>query len=407
MNYPETLAFLFSRLPYFTRDGKAALKPNLDNTLALCKVLGNPHQKLKTIHIAGTNGKGSVSNMLAAVLQQHGFKTGLYTSPHLKDFRERIRINGIMIPESDVIKFVSNHMNSILTINPSFFEVTVAMAFDYFEKEKVDFAIIEVGLGGRLDSTNVITPLLSVITNIGLDHTDLLGDTLDAIAREKAGIIKPNIPVLIGEMIAQTESVFKQKSLQQNAPLYIATEVIKKLPTWDFDLKGPYQIENITTTLAAVEILKQNNIFKPTKAKLQYAFENTCSITGFKGRWEILRHSNPKIIADTGHNEHGLKITVGQLQKESYNTLRIVFGMMSDKTKILNLMPQNAVYYFCNPDLPRAKKAEDLQIEAAEYGLVGKAYTNVSEALKQAKSDATPDDLIFIGGSTFVVAEVL
>ncbi|MES2618266.1 MAG: folylpolyglutamate synthase/dihydrofolate synthase family protein [Bacteroidota bacterium] len=408
MNYQETLDFLFSKLPYFTRDGKAALKPDLTNTIKLCEAVGNPQHKFKSIHIAGTNGKGSTSNMLAAVLQQQGYKTGLYTSPHLKDFRERIRINGEVITEEYVIEFTERIAPYIESIQPSFFEITVAMCFEYFAKEQVDYAIIETGLGGRLDSTNIITPILSVITNIGFDHADLLGDTLGKIAFEKAGIIKPGIPVVIGESSVETDVVFEQKAQQENAPLYFADKNSRYYNTaMQSDLTGPYQQKNIVTVLQSIDILKESSIAIDAFSVIK-ALRKVKQLTGFSGRWEVLGHS-PKIIADTGHNEHGLRIVMAHLTKETFDQLHIVFGMVGDKdrSKILPLLPVNATYYFCKPDLPRGLSPEILQQECMALGIKGSVHSSVVEALNAAKSQAKENDLIFIGGSTFVVAEII
>jgi dihydrofolate synthase/folylpolyglutamate synthase len=408
MNYSETVDFLFTRLPYFTRDGKSAIKKDLVNTLKLCEFLGNPHEKLKCIHIAGTNGKGSVSNMLAAIFQAHGFRTGLYTSPHLKDFRERIRINGEMIPESSVVDFTEKILPCLDIIEPSFFEITVAMCFDHFARERVDYAIIETGLGGRLDSTNVVSPLLSVITNIGMDHMDLLGDTLAKIAYEKAGIIKPGIPVVIGESDPETDRVFIEKAGSAGSEIYFAdSNVVYYNTEIESDLKGEYQQKNIVTVMQATDILKKGGIpFEPFKTAR--ALMNVKHYTQFAGRWEILG-SNPRIIADTGHNEHGLKLVFAQLAKEKFHSLHIVFGMVKDKDRsgILELLPKDAFYYFCKPELPRGLDPAVLQAEGRENGLSGETYGSVKEALEAAKKAAGKDDLIYVGGSTFVVAEIL
>lgn len=408
MTYQETLDYLFTKLPYFTRDGKAALKPNLKNTILLCEAIGNPHLKFKSIHIAGTNGKGSTSNMLSAILQLQGYKTGLYTSPHLKDFRERIRVNGEMVSESFVIEFTEKISPHIETIQPSFFEITVAMCFDYFAQQEIDYAIIETGLGGRLDSTNIIHPILSIITNIGYDHTDLLGDTLAKIAFEKAGIIKKNVPVVIGETQSETTSVFTEKAQLESAPIYFADQNPNYYNTEiETDLIGIYQQKNILTVMQAVEVLQKNGVvIEPFTAAR--ALRQVKQLTGFKGRWEILQN-HPKIIADTGHNEHGLRYVFEQLGKETYNQLHMVFGMVSDKdrSKILDLLPKDAHYYFCKPNLPRGLDPEILKAECASKGIIGNTYSSVNDALNAAKLVAINDDLIFIGGSTFVVAEIL
>jgi dihydrofolate synthase/folylpolyglutamate synthase len=408
MNFQETVDFLYSQLPYFSRDGKSAIKKDLNNTLALCELLGNPQNQFKTIHIAGTNGKGSVSNMLAAVLQNHGYKTGLYTSPHLKDFRERIRINSEMVSEDFVVDFVERIKPHLDNIKASFFEITVVMCFDYFAQQKVDYAVIETGLGGRLDSTNVIQPLLSVITNIGMDHGDLLGDTLEKIAFEKAGIIKPNTPVVIGESAKGIDEIFIQKAKENHSeihfadtnPNYYNTEI-------ETDLKGIYQQKNAVTCLQSCDVLKQLGL--PFDAfKIAHALNNVQALTQFRGRWEILG-KYPKIVADTGHNAHGLKYVMQQLSMEKYEQLHIVFGMVKDKdrTEILSLLPKDAIYYFTKPNLLRALPEDELQQECLQQGLKGDAFSSVYEAIEKAKKNAGKNDLIFIGGSTFVVAEAL
>ncbi len=408
MTYHETLSFLFQKLPYFTRDGKAALKPDLTNTILLCEAIGNPHLKFKSIHIAGTNGKGSTGNMLAAILQLQGYKTGLYTSPHLKDFRERIRIDGEMISEQFVISFTEKIKPYIDSIQPSFFEITVAMCFDYFSQMEIDYAIVETGLGGRLDSTNIIHPILSIITNIGDDHMDLLGNTLAEIASEKAGIIKSNTPVIIGESQMETDQVFIEKAKQENAPIYFAdcntnyynTEI-------ETDLKGIYQHKNTVTVMQAVEVLQQLGVtidsFTAAKALMRVK-----ELTGFRGRWEVLGQQ-PKIIADTAHNEPGLKLVFEQLRAEKYRQLHIVFGMVADKqrTEIIKLLPKEAIYYFCKPDLPRGLDPEILREECNAAEIKGNTYKSVENALIAAKENAQTDDLIFVGGSTFVVAEII
>jgi dihydrofolate synthase/folylpolyglutamate synthase len=408
MNYQETVEFLYSKLPYFTRDGKSAIKKDLTNTIQLCEVLGNPQNKFKCIHIAGTNGKGSTSNMLAAILQANGYKTGLYTSPHLKDFRERIRVNGEMVSEQFVIDFTEKIAPYIDSIQPSFFEITVAMCFEYFAQQAIDIAVIETGLGGRLDSTNIITPVLSVITNIGKDHADLLGDTLDKIAFEKAGIIKDNIPVVIGESHPETAPVFIEKATSCSAPIYWAESNVKYYNTEiDSDLKGDYQQKNIVTVMQAVDCLNDLG-FQLDQFKVGYALQNVRTLTQFRGRWEILGTA-PKIVADTGHNAHGLTLVMEQLKREKYKQLHIVFGMVSDKDRgeVLPLLPKDAQYYFTKANLPRSLKPEKLLEDAEVYGLKGNCYESVELALNAAKQQADSNDLIFIGGSTFVVAEIL
>ncbi|MBX7204807.1 MAG: bifunctional folylpolyglutamate synthase/dihydrofolate synthase [Bacteroidia bacterium] len=428
MNYSETLEYLFSRLPMFTRIGAAALKPDLTNTIALCSLLGNPQHKFKTIHVAGTNGKGSVSHMLASVLQNAGYKTGLYTSPHLKDFRERIRINGAMIPQQYVIDFVHKHKAAFEQIQPSFFEMTVALCFDYFAHENVEIAVIETGLGGRLDSTNIIAPELSVITNIGWDHTDLLGDTLAKIASEKAGIIKPHTPVVIGETQPETKQVFLEKAEQESAPVFFADEQNRcteisfagsglsctitvdsqiKYRNLFCELGGMYQQKNIITVIESVHQLQQKG-FEIGTTHLYQGLAQVKKQTGLAGRWHQLG-DNPLIICDTGHNVNGMEYVVKQLKVLPYKKLHMVIGMVKDKdiTKVLALLPPNACYYFTQADLPRALDANLLQKEASVYGLKGVVVSKVSDALQAAKNNSTPEDCIFIGGSTFVVAEII
>ncbi|WP_442590414.1 bifunctional folylpolyglutamate synthase/dihydrofolate synthase [Pedobacter sp. AW31-3R] len=428
MNYTETLDYLYSRLPMFTRIGAAAIKKDLDNTLLLCEHLGNPQHKFKTIHIGGTNGKGSTSHMLAAILQEAGYKTGLYTSPHLKDFRERIRINGQMVPESFVTDFVAEEKEEIEHISPSFFEVTVAMAFDYFAKEKVDIAVIEVGLGGRLDSTNIITPELSVITNISLDHTNLLGTTLPAIAYEKAGIIKPQIPVVIGERQADTAQVFLDKAAETASDLIFASDQLQVADTHKkdgflytsvfqdksclykdikLDLSGTYQLKNVITVLQSVHSLRKSGFTIPDEALFR-ALENTKQITGLRGRWDIL-DNQPLVICDTGHNIAGITEVLENIHATPHQHLHVVIGMLKDKdiSSVLALLPKEATYYFCQPSLERAMPALELARQAEAFGLKGEVFENVTQALTAAKSTANKDDMIFIGGSTFVVAEVL
>ncbi len=408
MDYQSTIEFLYSKLPYFSRDGKSAIKKDLTNTIALCAVLGHPEKQIKAIHIAGTNGKGSTSNMLSAVLQMHGFKTGLYTSPHLIDFRERIRINGVMISEQEVIDFVELIRPHIDLIQPSFFELTVAMCFHHFAKHAVEIAIIETGLGGRLDSTNVIQPLLSIITNIGLDHTDLLGNTLPEIAFEKAGIIKPNTPVVIGETHAETKSVFTDKANNVNATIVFADQnPLFYNTSLDLDLLGDYQQQNSVTVLQALDILKTLNYpiedYKTAKALMQVQ-----KLTQFRGRWEILGQ-HPLIVADTAHNAHGIQIVAQQIQKQDYQNLHMVIGMVKDKDQdaVLSLLPKKANYYFCQPQLMRAENAGNLKAKAELHGLIGEAFDTVQKAIAAAKSHAKDQDMIFIGGSTFVVAEAI
>jgi dihydrofolate synthase/folylpolyglutamate synthase len=407
MNYQETLAWMFSRLPMYHRIGAAAYKANLDNTIALCNLLGNPQTHFRSIHVAGTNGKGSVAHLLASVLQEHGLKTGLYTSPHLLDFRERIRVNGQMISGSSVTGFIERYRREFEQLQPSFFELTVAMAFDHFLEECIDLAVIEVGLGGRLDSTNIILPVLSVITNISYDHQQFLGHTHEEIAREKAGIMKPGIPVLIGERQPEVESVFRSCAQAAGAHIYFAEDLIVKLPERSCPLKGLYQQKNLLTVEAALALLNQSGL-GILPEEIQRGVAGVVANTGLRGRWETLSE-RPLTICDTGHNEAGIREVVKQLQAAPYKHLHWVFGMASDKdaAPILQLLPGDATYYFCKADIPRGKDAGELRGEAGSFGLSGEAYSSVREALAAAKNRACSEDLIFIGGSTFVVAEVI
>ncbi|NCU02442.1 MAG: bifunctional folylpolyglutamate synthase/dihydrofolate synthase [Chitinophagaceae bacterium] len=427
MTYQETIDYLFTRLPMFSRIGAAAIKKDLHNTIALCNALNNPQQQFKSIHIAGTNGKGSVSHILAAVLQTAGYKVGLYTSPHLHDFRERIKINGEMITEEFVIGFTERSMPLINDIEPSFFEITVAMAFEYFAEEQVDIAVIETGLGGRLDSTNIITPELSVITNIGWDHMNLLGDTLEKIAAEKAGIIKQSIPVVVGETVAETKPVFENKAKEKRSSLHFAYEeftvehkeqvnqllavtlketISNKLLHYKLDLPGIYQTKNIVTVLSAVRQLQQLGWLIEEK-HLQTALANSKQINGLHGRWEII-HSNPTVVLDVGHNEDGIKQIVAQLGESNYNRLHIIMGMVKDKEidNVLALLPATATYYFTKAHIQRALPEVDLQNKAAVYGLKGNSYNHVNLAIAEAKAQASKDDLILVCGSVFLVGEV-
>ncbi|PRY52305.1 dihydrofolate synthase/folylpolyglutamate synthase [Arcticibacter pallidicorallinus] len=434
MDYFQTVEYLYSRLPMFSRQGASAIKKDLHNTILLCESLGNPHHKFKTIHVAGTNGKGSVSHMLAAVLQVAGYKTGLYTSPHLRDFRERIRINGEMIPKEMVVSFVQEQQELIEKIDPSFFEVTVGMAFDYFARENVDIAIIETGLGGRLDSTNIIRPILSVITNIGFDHVAILGDTLPQIAREKAGIIKAGIPVVIGEATGEVRQVFLEKAALEGSPIYFSAEewdvdtqeemneellhlqvtrVIDSGPTYEpkfklsLDLTGFYQMKNIKTVLSAIGQIRELG-FSINDQQLYSSLKKVTTLTGLMGRWQTIGYQ-PRTICDTGHNEDGVREVLSNLKRLHYETLHFVIGMVKDKDiqKVLNMLPAQAEYYFCAPDIERAKPAISLKEEASALGLHGEAYNSVAEALMAARESASPEDLILVGGSTFVVAEVI
>ena len=395
---------MFKQLPMYQTQGASAFKKDLTNTVLLAKHLNNPENGFKSIHVAGTNGKGSVSNMLASVLQEAGYTVGLYTSPHLKDFRERIKINGKDISEEFVSSFMEKNKPFFEENHLSFFEMTVGLAFDYFTKEKVDVAVIETGLGGRLDSTNIITPLVSVITNIGFDHMQFLGDTLEKIAYEKAGIIKNNIPVVVGEYTSETKVVFEAKVKQMNAYITFASD--KDFPEYESDLTGDYQQKNKKTVLAALNIL--NNHFTITDANIKAGFLNVVKNTGFMGRWQILQH-NPMVVCDTAHNADGLKIVVNQIAKQKFDVLRIVFGVVNDKdlSEILPLMPRNAIYYFCKPNLMRGLDANILQEEFSRHDLKGKVYASVADAYKNALNDAGKNDFIYAGGSTFVVAEIL
>ena len=406
MNYQETVNWMFNQLPLYQLQGAIAYKEDLTNTVLLSKYLGNPEKNLKFIHVAGTNGKGSTSHLLASVLQEAGYKVGLYTSPHLKDFRERIKINGIEISEDFVCEFIAKHKNFFETNDLSFFEMTVGLAFDYFKNEKIDIAIIEVGMGGRLDSTNIITPLLSVITNIGKDHTQFLGTTFEAIATEKAGIIKQHIPVIIGEYTSETKPVFLAKANETKSEIYFASDLISE--NFPSDLIGVYQISNKKTALQTLRILNLQKEFQVSEAAIKTGFLNVVKNTGLQGRWQQL-NSAPKVICDTAHNKHGLEIVLNQLKNEQFETLHFVFGVVNDKDldEILPLFPKNANYYFCKPNIPRGLDASILAKKALEFGLHGKVYNSVSEAYKNALENATTTDFIYIGGSTFVVGEIL
>lgn len=389
----------------YQRVGQSAYKADLTATINLTNYLKNPEQSFKSVHVAGTNGKGSTSHMLASVFQEAGYKTGLYTSPHLKDFRERIKINGEMIPEKIVSEFVENHKPYFEKNQLSFFEMTVGLAFDYFRKEKVDIAIIEVGMGGRLDSTNIITPEVSVITNIGLDHTQFLGDTLEKVAVEKAGIIKEGIPVIIGETLPETKRVFEGIAAERNAAIIFA-ETFKN-QEYAADLKGSYQQKNIKTVLASLGVLRQKG-WDISEENIVNGLLNTIKNTGLMGRWQILNET-PKVICDTGHNKEGLQLVMEQLLKENYKSLHIVLGVVNDKdlAAVLPLFPKDAIYYFCKPNIPRGLDASLLLTRARGFGLVGEEYISVKKAYSAAVEAASVEDLVFVGGSTFVVAEVL
>ena len=405
MTYQQTLDYLYSQLPMFQRVGASAYKADLNNTIELCNLLNNPQNKFKSIHIAGTNGKGSTSHMLASILQEAGYKVGLYTSPHLKDFRERIKINGAMIPEQTVIDFVSTYKTDFEKINLSFFEWTIGLAFDYFSIQKVDVAVVETGLGGRLDSTNIIFPELSIITNIAKDHMQFLGDTLEKIAVEKAGIIKPKVPVVIGETQKEIEHVFISKAKESNAKIYFADQLVKEV--FDCDLKGDYQVKNIKTVLASITQLQQKG-YHVTEQNIKDGLLKVVNNTGLMGRWQTI-NEHPKVICDVGHNEAGIKEVVSQLATLKFQTLHFVLGAVNDKEidSILVLLPKNAIYYFCQAKIPRALDVLELKDKAVGYNLKGNSYDSVKNAYNSAKRIAQNDDLIFIGGSTFVVAEVL
>ena len=406
MTYPETLNWLFNQLPMYQLQGASAYKKDLTNVHLLMDYLEHPEEQLQCIHVAGTNGKGSSSHMLASVLQEAGYKVGLYTSPHLKDFRERIKINGMMIPEDFVCDFVNQHQSFLEANDMSFFEMSVGLAFDYFAKEKIDIAIIEVGMGGRLDATNIITPLVSVITNIGLDHTQFLGNTLAAVAAEKAGIIKPNIPVVIGEYTPETQPVFLATAKANQSNLYFASDLITN--TYPSDLIGDYQIHNKKTVIQTLTVLNQYTAFQTDESHWKKGLSQVVKNTGLQGRWQQLGES-PKIICDTAHNTHGLTIALHQIQKEVFDSLHIVLGVVNDKDldEVLPLFPKNAIYYFCKPNIPRGLDASILAQKASLYGLNGKIYNSVSVAYAQAKQNAQSSDFIYVGGSTFVVAEIL
>ncbi|MBC3785791.1 bifunctional folylpolyglutamate synthase/dihydrofolate synthase [Spirosoma utsteinense] len=425
MQYSEVIDYLYSRLPVFHRIGAKALKPGLGNTLRLCAALGNPQDQFRSIHVAGTNGKGSTSHMLASIYGAAGYRVGLYTSPHLKSFTERIRINGQPISEEAVAEFVTKNRDTIETVEPSFFEVTVAMAFDFFARQDVDLAIIEVGLGGRLDSTNVITPLISVITNIGYDHTDILGDTLSAIATEKAGIIKAGVPVVVGETQAETESVFRSVAALANAPISFAdqqyslqdsgitngrrlvttVDVKGAKTTYRLDLLGQYQLRNLPAVLATITGLQTP--FPVAESAQQIGLASVVSSTGLKGRFQVLQQE-PFVVADTAHNEAGLRALFAMIETFPRHELRIVLGLVADKDRasVLSVLPKEAVYYFCQAQTPRALPADTLQREAESVGLSGAAFPDVDTALQAALSQSTPTDLIVVTGSNYIIAEI-
>ncbi|MBX2966664.1 MAG: bifunctional folylpolyglutamate synthase/dihydrofolate synthase [Cyclobacteriaceae bacterium] len=420
--YQQTLEYLYASLPMFQRVGAVAFKKDLTNTLALCSVLDNPHHKFKSVHVAGTNGKGSTAHIVASVLQSAGYKTGLYTSPHLKSFTERIRVNGQEVSQPFVVDFANRMQPHIEKIKPSFFEITVAMAFDYFAKTEVDIAVIEVGMGGRLDSTNVIVPEVSVITNIGLDHTDMLGNTLREIAVEKAGIIKRNVPVVISERQEEVVEVFEKKAGKEQAPVFFADKPVaiaqngtlcivdsvycNQPMRFEFPLLGDYQKKNINGALTALEYLTRHG-FTISAEHVVHGMQRVVKQTGLKGRWQILQE-RPLVICDTGHNADGIRAIVKQLSTYRYKKLFMIIGMVSDKdrTSIFKLLPKKAHYVFCQAAIPRAMDVHELAKEAKLYGLTGEIVPDVNEALKTALQKANADDLIFVGGSTFIVAEL-
>lgn len=429
MNYQQTIDHLYTQLPMFSRIGAAAYKKDLHNTIALCKALDDPQTKFKSIHIAGTNGKGSTSHMLAAILQQAGYKTGLYTSPHLKDFRERIKVNGEMISREFVVDFVERTKAVADKIEPSFFELTVAMAFDYFEKQKVDIAVIETGLGGRLDSTNVITPILSVITNIGYDHMNILGNSLEEIAAEKAGIIKPGVPVVISEYLPETKDIFIRKAKEVNAPIHFAgdeyavsnieytgrslccdvTDTRNKITeSFKLDLNGLYQAKNLCAVLCAEGLLMDHGFIIKDEAE-KTALGNVKTLTGLHGRWDVISN-DPTIVLDVAHNEDGIKQLLLQLSVAGgkSSAIHFVLGMVKDKDigKVLGLLPEDATYYFSNAHIPRAMPHEELKQMAAVSGLTGQSFDDVNDAVKNAVLNAGRGDMIVVCGSVFLVAEV-
>jgi len=430
MNYRDTIEWLFAHLPMYQRQGQPAYKADLANTRALLEVMGHPEEQFKVIHIAGTNGKGSVSHIIASILQQAGYKTGLYTSPHLRDFRERIRVNGQWIPQESVVHFVEKYQTDFQRIQPSFFEMTVGMAYEYFAHQQVDVAVLETGMGGRLDSTNISDPYLSIITHIDFDHTQFLGNSLSAIAGEKAGIIKNNVPVIIGRKQHETTSVFEKVATEHQSPLTFAEDHFEIKPIqmlgalekhydiWydnelffenvNSPLLGDYQRENIATAFQGIQTLCESGEIVIDKETFREGFENTVKNTGLEGRWQVLS-TNPLTIADNGHNIEGIKAVVNQLQGMSYQQLHFVLGMVSDKNheEVLTLLPKQATYYFCQAGVPRALNAEALKEKAFKTGLNGRVYPSVMHAYRSAVNAAGADDLVFVGGSTFVVAEVI
>lgn len=423
MNYQETLQYMYNRLPVFHLIGSKAYKPGLENTSRLLDHLDNPHRKFRSIHIAGTNGKGSVSHFTAAILQEAGYKVGLYTSPHLVDFGERIRVNGKMIDRQYVVNFIDKHVKTIERIQPSFFELTMAMAFAYFADEQVDVAVVETGLGGRLDSTNIITPVLSIITNIGLDHVEFLGNTLSRIAEEKAGIIKKGVPVLIGETLAETKPVFIRKAMDMQAdiffaednepPVFVAYESGRMLfeymgEIYASELNGLYQLKNLATVLTASKLINESGLFSLSQKVIRSGIKKVCRLTGLRGRWELLKQE-PRVVADTGHNVQSIQALLNHLVFQQYKTLRIIIGMVHDKdiAGVLRLLPPEAVYYFTQAQIKRALPASELKTKAAAFNLSGRSFDLISEAVATAISEAEKEDLILITGSNFVVGEAL
>ncbi|WP_121667676.1 bifunctional folylpolyglutamate synthase/dihydrofolate synthase [Mesonia aquimarina] len=406
MNYQETLDWMFQQLPMYQKQGKSAFKKDLSNSLLFAEHLGVPHKKFKSVHVGGTNGKGSTSHMLASVLQECGYRVGLYTSPHLKDFRERIKINGVEVSENFVVNFIEGNNDFLKEKQPSFFEMTVAMAFQYFAKENVDIAIIEVGLGGRLDSTNIITPELSVITNIGLDHTQFLGNSIEAIAQEKAGIIKKGIPVVIGESTEITKPIFEKTAHQKGSCISFADE-FNISASYPSDLLGIYQKHNKKTVLASLEIMRSLG-WDITDENQKKGILHTIKNTGLRGRWEILSN-HPKVICDTAHNVEGLTYVMKQLKEEKYNKLHIVLGIVNDKdvSQILPLFPKKATYYFSKPSIPRGMNELVLKKHAERFQLKGNTFKTLKGAYLAANENAKKDDLVFVGGSTFSVAEII
>ena len=405
MTYQDTLNWMFSQLPMYQRQGKVAFKKDLSNIIKLSDHLNFPERGFKSVHVAGTNGKGSTSHMLASILQEAGYKVGLYTSPHLKDFRERIKINGKEVSKQFVIGFIKRNKTFFEANQLSFFEMTVGMAFEYFSKQKIDIAVVEVGLGGRLDSTNIITPEVSVITNIGLDHTQFLGDTLEAIAFEKGGIIKPSIPVVIGETQKETTAVFKGLAKNNNSKIVFADKNIYDV--YKSDLIGSYQVKNIKTVVQTVKELKLKG-YAISEQNIKQGLLTVVKNTGLLGRWQVLKAS-PKVVCDTGHNREGLSYVMEQLSNEAFKLLHIVFGVVNDKDldSIVDLLPIHARYYFCKPNIPRGLEALRLKQIFNQHNLQGEAYSSVDEAYKSALKNADANDFIFIGGSTFVVSEII